>query len=61
MQHVLLLVEQMYANATTPEVESKMNDVINIVTQEGLPMEQRQLDLKYGEGYHEGIYDALNK
>ncbi len=24
-------------------------------------MEQEQLDLKYGEGYDEGLYDGMNK
>lgn len=61
MQHVLSLVEQMYSKASTPEVESAMNDIINIITQEGLPMEQNQLDQKYGEGYDEGLYDGENK
>ena len=61
MQYVLSLVEQMYSKASTPEVESAMNDIINIITQEGLPMEQNQLDQKYGEGYDEGLYDGENK
>lgn len=58
MQYVLSLVEQMYAKASTPEVESAMNDIINIITQEGIPMENNQLMNKYGEGYGEGLYDA---
>ena len=61
MQYVLSLVEQMYSKASTPEVESAMNDIINIITQEGLSMEQNQLDQKYGEGYDEGLYDGENK
>jgi hypothetical protein len=43
MQSVLALIEQMYNNAKSPEVESVMNDVINIITQEGLPKEKEQI------------------
>ena len=40
MQELLGLVEQMFNNAKTIEIESSMNDVINIITQEGLPKEK---------------------
>ena len=43
MQEVLYLVEQMFTNAKTQEVESAMNDVINIITQEGLQKEKEQI------------------
>lgn len=43
MQELLGLVEQMFNNAKTQEVESAMNDIINIITQEGIPREKRQL------------------
>lgn len=64
MQHVLSLVEQMYNNASALELdllESVLNDVINIITQEGIPMEHNQLMNKYGEGYDEGLYDGMYK
>ena len=50
MQYVLSLVEQMYSKAPTLEVESAMNDIINIITQEGLPMEREQLKEMYLNG-----------
>jgi len=43
MQELLGLVEQMFANANTKEVESAMNDVINIITQQGLEKEKEQM------------------
>ena len=43
MQQVLSLVEQMYKDAKSIMVESAMNDVINIITQEGLPKEKEQI------------------
>jgi hypothetical protein len=43
MQELLALVEQMFANAKTIEVESAMNDVINIITQESLEKEKEQI------------------
>ena len=43
MQELLGLVEQMFNNAKTIEIESSMNDVINIITQEGLPKEKEQI------------------
>jgi len=43
MQEVLSLVEQMYKDAKSIMVESAMNDVINIITQEGLPKEKEQM------------------
>jgi hypothetical protein len=43
MQELLGLVEQMFNNAKTIEIESSMNDVINIITQEGLPKEKEQM------------------
>jgi hypothetical protein len=33
----------MFNNAKTIEIESSMNDVINIITQEGLPKEKEQM------------------
>ncbi len=49
MQELLALVEQMFANAKTKEVESAMNDVINIITQQGLEKEKEQIiDAYYG-------------
>jgi hypothetical protein len=43
MQELLGLVEQMFNNAKTIEIESSMNDVINIIAQEGLPKEKEQM------------------
>jgi len=43
MQDVLNLVEQMFANAKTIEVETAINDVINIITQEGIEKEKEQI------------------
>jgi hypothetical protein len=53
MQDVLNLVEQMFANAKTIEVESAMNDIINIITQEGLEKEKEQIM----EAYRQGLQD----
>lgn len=54
MQELLALVEQMFANAKTIEVESAMNDVINIITQEGLIKEKEQIKKANLDGYVEG-------
>ena len=51
MQELLVLVEQMFANANNPEVESAMNDVINIITQEGIPKEKDQMVNAFEVGY----------
>jgi len=50
MQELLGLVEQMFANAKTKEVESAMNDVINIITQQGLEKEKEQIIDAYEDG-----------
>ena len=57
MQEVLYLVQQIFANAKTQEVESAMNDVINIITQEGFEKEKEQIKdaFKYGWNWN---YDA---
>lgn len=52
MQEVLSLVEQMYSNAKTLEVESAMNDVINIITQEGIEKEKNEICNAYVEGFN---------
>jgi N12 class adenine-specific DNA methylase len=54
MQELLGLVEQMFNNAKTIEIESSMNDVINIITQEGLPKEKEQII----DAYEDGNYDC---
>jgi hypothetical protein len=55
MQELLGLVEQMFNNAKTIEIESSMNDVINIITQEALPKEKEQIVEAYGNGYEAGF------
>ena len=58
MQDVLSLVEQMYNNANALKLElpaSLLNDVINIITQEGIPKEKEQICDAYVEGL-EGLY-----
>lgn len=50
MQEVLYLVEQMFANAKTQEVESAINDVINIITQEGILKEKEQIMIAFEVG-----------
>ena len=54
MQELLSLVEQMFANAKTIEVESAMNDVINIITQMGIIKEKEQIQ----ETFENGVYHA---
>jgi hypothetical protein len=54
MQELMGLVEQMFVNAKTIEVESAMNDVINIITQEGLKKEKEQIMIANQKGYVEG-------
>lgn len=47
MQEVLNLVEQMFNNADALKLElpaSLLNDVINIITQEGMPKEKEQIE-----------------
>lgn len=43
MQELLGFVEQMYSSAKTPEVESTLNDVINLITQQGIDIEKMQI------------------
>lgn len=52
MQEVLDLVEQMYSNAKTPEVESAINDIINILTQEGIPKEKEHMKNAFESGWN---------
>ena len=47
-------------NTSTDSVIDKINKESSIWKQ-AKAMEQEQLDLKYGEGYHEGMHDALTK
>jgi hypothetical protein len=69
MQELLGLVEQMFNNAKTIEVESAMNDVINIITQEGLPKEKKQIIKAYnsaipfhfGEQYYNETFKTNEK
>ena len=49
MQELLGLVEQMFDNAKTIEVESAINDVINIITQQGLEKEKEQIIDAYNQ------------
>ena len=60
MQEVLNLVEQMFANAKTEEVESAMNDVINIITQIGMPKEQEIVREAYLLGHYDSSLDIYN-
>lgn len=58
MQEVLNLVEQMFNNADALKLElpaSLLNDVINIITQEGIPKEKEHICNSYVEGL-EGLY-----
>ena len=55
MQELLGLVEQMFTNAKTKEVELAMNDVINIITQVGIEKEKEQICNAYTDGL-EGPY-----
>jgi hypothetical protein len=64
MQELLGLVEQMFNNAKTIEIESSMNDVINIITQEGLPKEKEQMidfAFKYGDLTTREIESSFDK
>ena len=51
MQELLGLVEQMFTNAKTKEVELAMNDVINIITQVGIEKEKEHLIDAYINGF----------
>jgi hypothetical protein len=51
MQEVLSLVKQMHKDAKSIMVESAINDVINIITQEGLPKEKEQIINSFESGY----------
>ena len=57
MQEVLNLVEQMFNNADALKLElpaSLLNDIINIITQEGIPKEKEQIKNANMDGYKEG-------
>jgi hypothetical protein len=60
MQELLGLVEQMFNNAKTIEVESAMNDVINIITQQGLEKEKEQI-IEAWKNNREMIYYDIDK
>jgi hypothetical protein len=60
MQELLGLVEQMFNNAKTIEVESAMNDVINIITQQGLEKEEEQIRKAYLLGHYDSSLDIYN-
>jgi len=60
MQELLGLVEQMFNNAKTIEVESAMNDVINIITQQGLKKEEEQIRKAYLLGHYDSSLDIYN-
>jgi len=67
MQEVLNLVEQMFNNADALKLElpaSLLNDIINIITQEGIPKEKEQIVDAYEaamerpiENYAEAYYN----
>ena len=53
MQEVLNLVEQMFNNADALKLElpaSLLNDIINIITQEGIPKEKEQIIIAHDQG-----------
>ena len=53
MQEVLNLVEQMFNNADALKLElpaSLLNDIINIITQEGIPKEKEQIKIAFEVG-----------
>ena len=50
MEELLGFIEQMYDNAKTIEVESAMNDIINLITQQGIDIEKRQIIDAYQDG-----------
>jgi hypothetical protein len=60
MQQVLSLVEQMYKDAKSIMVESAINDIINIITQEGLPKEEEQIRNAYILGHYDSSLDIYN-
>ena len=54
MQEVLNLVEQMFYIADALKLESQasmLNDIIDIITQEGIPKEKEQIIDAYLKGY----------
>ncbi len=55
MQELLGLVEQMFANAKTQDVESAMNDVINIITQESIEKESDHIMMAFNDGRVNGL------
>jgi hypothetical protein len=60
MQELLGLIEQMFNNAKTIEVESAINDVINIITQQGLEKEEEQIRKAYLLGHYDSSLDIYN-
>lgn len=58
MQELLVLVEQIFSNAKTKEVESAVNDIINIITQEGILKEKEQIVDAHLEGWSDA-YDYI--
>lgn len=59
MQELLGLVEQMFNNADALKLElpaSMLNDIINIITQEGLQKEKEQIK----RAFEFGLADAYN-
>ena len=60
MQELLGLVEQMFTNAKTKEVELAMNDVINIITQVGIEKEKEHLIDAWEKGYSTGCVVGSN-
>ena len=64
MQEVLNLVEQMFNNADALKLElpaSLLNDVINIITQEGIPKEKEQIKEAHKSGGYEMFTRTSNE
>lgn len=55
MQELLVLVEQIFSNAKTQEVESAVNDIINIITQECILKEKEQIE--HAHAHHRCLHD----
>lgn len=43
MQRLLSMVEQIYNKAESPHEESAINDVINLICQQGIPEEREEI------------------
>ena len=59
MQELLGLVEQMFDNADALKLElpaSLLNDIINIITLEGLQKEKEQIKESFNAGSYVGTY-----